>query len=55
MTPKWPKMAKKVTGVPKKIQKKSKRIEKMAKNVPTEPRVTFAIPGLKGGGVGVVV
>ena len=33
-------MAKKVTGVPKKIPKKNpKKIEKMAKNFPTEPRV----------------
>ena len=32
-------MAKKVTGVPKKIQKNPKKIEKMAKNGPTEPRV----------------
>ena len=34
-----PKMAKKVTGVPKKIPKNPKTIEKMAKNGPTEPRV----------------
>ena len=34
-----PKMAKKVTGVPKKIPQKSKKIEKMTKNGPTEPRV----------------
>ena len=34
-----PKMAKKVTGVPKKIPQKYKKIEKMTKNGPTEPRV----------------
>ena len=32
-------MAKKVTGVPKKIPKNPKKIEKMAKNGPTEPHV----------------
>ena len=43
MAPKWrkngPKLAKKVTGVPKKIPKNPQKIEKMAKNGPTEPRV----------------
>ena len=39
MTKNGPKMAKKVTGVPKKIPKKFKKIEKMAKNGPAEPRV----------------
>ena len=34
-----PKMGKKVTGVPQKIPKNPKKIEKMAKNGPTEPRV----------------
>ena len=42
MVQKWPqndpKMAKKVTGVPKKIPKNPKKIEKTAKNGPTEPR-----------------
>ena len=34
-----PKMAKKVTGVPKKIPQNPQKIKKMAKNGPTEPRV----------------
>ena len=32
-------MAKKVTGVPKKIPRSPKKFEKMAKTGPTEPRV----------------
>ena len=34
-----PKMAKKFTGVPPKMPKNPQKIEKMAKNGPTEPHV----------------
>ena len=35
-----PKMAKKFTGVPQKMPKNPKKIDKMAKNGPTQPHVS---------------